>query len=152
MIFIESMFKMKILSMIDAVAITILASTGLFIIPLFPSYIQGQTQTQITIFTGPIHLGNGHTYWIRFHIPQNVKSSYLRGYVRASGSILNTVSVRLYDLDKCPRPDSTGSIDFSSCSSPLLYGDYLQAEEILKYINHPGFQILSCFEKQFTSI
>ena len=54
------------------------------------------------------------------------------------GVILNTASVRLYDFDKCPRPDSTGSIDFSSCSSPLLNGDYLQAEEILKYMNHPG--------------
>jgi len=138
MIFIESMFKMKVLSMIDAVAITILISTALLIIPFFPSHIQGQTQTQITIFTGPIYLGNGHTYWTKFHIPQNVKSSYLRGYVRASGSILNTVSVRLYDFDKCPQPDSTGSIDFSSCSSPLLYGDFLQAQEILKYINHAG--------------
>jgi hypothetical protein len=138
MIFFESMFKVKVLSMIDAVAITILTSAGLLIIPLFSSYIQGQTQTQITIFTGPIYLGNGHTYWTKFHIPQNVKSSYLRGYVHASGSILNTVSVRLYDFDKCPQPDSTGSIDFSSCRSPLLYGDYLQAQQILKYINHPG--------------
>ena len=136
--------------MIDAIAITILTSAGLLIIPLFSSYIQGQTQTQITIFTGPIYLGNGHTYWTKFHIPQNVKSSYLRGYVRAPGSILNTVSVRLYDFDKCPQPDSTGSIDFSSCSSPLLYGDYLQAQEILKYINHPGNFYL-VFEKQFTS-
>jgi hypothetical protein len=82
MIFFESMFKVKVLSLIDAVAITILTSAGLLIIPLFSSYIQGQTQTQITIFTGPIYLGNGHTYWTKFHIPQNVKSSYLRGYVR----------------------------------------------------------------------
>ena len=151
MIFIESMFKMKVLSMIDAVAITILTSTGLLIIPLFTSYIQGQTQTQITIFTGPIHLGNGHTYWTRFHIPQNVKSSYLRGYVRASGSILNTVSVRLYDLDKCPRPDSTGSIDFSSLQFPFAIWRLFASRGNSK-IHQSSRQLLSCFEKQFTSI
>jgi hypothetical protein len=63
----------------------------------------------------------------------------LKGYVRASGSILNTVTVKLYDADKCPSsPDSKGNIDFSKCSFPLFSGEYLQAQEILKYINHPG--------------
>ena len=78
---------------------------GFLSIPLLSSYVQGQTQTQghktITIFTGPIHLGNGQTYWKQFHIPQNITSSYLKGYVRASGSIVNTVTVKLYDLNKC---------------------------------------------------
>ena len=124
---------------------TILVKTlglGFLSIPLLSSYVQGQTQTQghktITIFIGPIHLGNGQTYWKQFHIPQNITSSYLKGYVRASGSIVNTVTVKLYDLNKCTSPDSTGNIDFNKCTSPLLSGDYLQAEEILKYIDHPG--------------
>jgi hypothetical protein len=124
---------------------TILVKTlglGFLSIPLLSSYVQGQTQTQghktITIFTGPIHLGNGQTYWKQFHISQNITSSYLKGYVRASGSIVNTVTVKLYDLNKCPPPDSTGNIEFNKCTSPLLSGDYLQAEEILKYIDHPG--------------
>jgi hypothetical protein len=63
---------------------------------------------------------------------------YLKGYLDASGSILNTVTLKLYDADKCPAPDSTGNIDFGRCSSPLLSGDYFQAQEILKYIDHPG--------------
>jgi hypothetical protein len=62
----------------------------------------------------------------------------LKGYVSASGSILNTVTVKLYDADKCPSPNSKGNIDFSKCSFHLLSGEYLQAQEILKYINHPG--------------
>ncbi len=120
---------------------TILTITlGFLIVPFLSSYIQGQTQNYktITVFTGPIHLSSGHTYWTKFHIPQNVTSSYLKGYVRASGSILNTVTVKLYDVDKCPQPDSIGTIDFSKCSFPLLDGDYLQAEEILKHIDHAG--------------
>ena len=62
---------------------------------LFPC-IQGQPQTHnyktIMIFTGPIRLAVGHNYWTKFHIPQNVTSSYLKGYVRASGSIVNNSS------------------------------------------------------------
>jgi len=34
--------------------------------------------------------------------------------------------------------NSKGNIDFSKCSFHLLSGEYLQAQEILKYINHPG--------------
>ena len=122
---------------------TILTTTlGFLIIYFLFPYVQGQTQKQnyksITIFTGPIHLGNGHTYWINLRIPQNITHSYLKGYVSASGSILNTVTVKLYDAVKCPSPDSKGNIEFSKCSSPLLSGEYLQAQEILKYINHPG--------------
>ena len=81
------------------------------------------------------HLSNGHTYWTKFLIPQNITNSYLKGYIHASGSIPNTVTLKLYDADKCPSPDSTGNIDFGRCSSPLLSGDYLQAQEILKYID-----------------
>ena len=123
----------------------ILATTlalGFLSIPFLFPYVQGQSQTQnyktFTIFTGPIHLSKGHIYWTKFQIPQNVTSSYLRGYVRASGSIINTVTVNLYDVTKCPSPDSKGNIDFSKCSFPLLSGDYLQAQEILKHIDHPG--------------
>ena len=120
---------------------TILATTlGFLVITFLFSYVQGQTQSYktFTIFTGPIHLSNGHTYWTKFLIPQNITNSYLKGYIHASGSILNTVTLKLYDADKCPAPDSTGNIDFSRCSLPLLSGDYLQAQEILKYIDHPG--------------
>ena len=108
---------------------------------LFPC-IQGQSQTHsyknIMIFTGPIRLIVGHNYWTEFHIPQNVTSSYLKGYVRASGSIVNTVTLKLYEADKCPSPDLKGYIDFNKCRSPMLSGDYLQAEQILKYISHAG--------------
>jgi hypothetical protein len=124
---------------------TILTTTILGVLIICFPYVQGQAQQKqnyksITIFTGPIHLGSGHTYWINFRIPHNTTDSYLKGYVRASGSILNTVTVKLYDADKCPSssPDSKGNIDFSKCSFPLFSGEYLQAQEILKYINHPG--------------
>jgi hypothetical protein len=119
---------------------TILTTTlGFLIVPFLSLYTEGQAQNYktFTVFTGPIHLGSGHTYWTKFPIPQNVTSSFLKGYVRASGSILNTVTVKLYDVDKCPPPDS-GTIDFSKCSSPLLSGDYLKAEEIVKHIDHAG--------------
>jgi hypothetical protein len=120
---------------------TILTTTlGFLVMPFLFSYVQGQTQSykSFTIFTGPIHLGKGQTYWTKFHIPRNITSSYLKGYVHASGSILNTVTLKLYDADKCPAPDSIGNIDFGRCSSSLLSGDYLQAQEILKYIDQPG--------------
>jgi hypothetical protein len=123
----------------------ILATTlglGFLSIPFMSLYVKGQSQTQnyktFTIFTGPIHLGKGQIYWISFDIPENVTSSYLRGYIRASGSIINTVTVNLYDITKCPSPNSKGNIDFTKCRSPLLSGDYLQAEEILKHIDHAG--------------
>src|SRR6188472_3739625 len=89
---------------------TILSTTLGFLIMqfLFPC-IQGQSQTHsyktIMIFTGPIRLTVGHNYWTKFHIPQNVTSSYLKGYVRASGSMVNTVTLKLYEADKCPSPD-----------------------------------------------
>jgi hypothetical protein len=120
---------------------TILTTTfGFLVITFLFSYVQGQTQSYktFTIFTGTIHLSNGHTYWTKFLIPKNITNSYLNGYIHASGSILNTVTLKLYDADKCPAPDSTGNIDFGRCSLPLLSGDYLQAQEILKYIDHPG--------------
>ena len=115
---------------------------GFLIMQFWFSDIQGQSQTQnyksIMVFTGPIRLTVGHNYWTKFHIPQNVTSSYLKGYVRASGSIVNTVTLKLYEADKCPSPDLKGYIDFSKCRPPMLSGDYLQAEQILKYISHAG--------------
>jgi hypothetical protein len=92
----------------------ILSTTlGFLIIQFSFPYIQGHSQIHnyktIMIFTGPIRLTVGHNYWTKFHIPENVTSSYLKGY-----------------------------IDFNKCSPPLLSGDYLQAEQILKYISHAG--------------
>ncbi|MBV9177149.1 MAG: hypothetical protein JO297_08930 [Nitrososphaeraceae archaeon] len=80
----------------------------------------------------------GQSYWTRLHIPQNATSAYLKGYVSSSGSIVNTVTLKLYEAEKCPPPDLKGYIDFNKCSPPLLSGDYLQAEQILKYISHAG--------------
>jgi hypothetical protein len=74
---------------------TILTMTlGFLVITFWISHVQGQTQSYktFTIFTGPIHLSNGHTYWTKFLIPQNITNSYLKGYIHASGSILNTVT------------------------------------------------------------
>ncbi|HEY6884973.1 MAG TPA: hypothetical protein VI278_13150 [Nitrososphaeraceae archaeon] len=122
---------------------TLLSTTlGFLIMQFLLPCIQGQSQTHnyktIMIFTGPIRLTVGHNYWTKFHIPQNVTSSYLKGYIRASGSIINTVTLKLYEADNCPSPDLKGSIDFNKCRPPMLSGDYLQAEQILKYISHAG--------------
>jgi hypothetical protein len=122
---------------------TILSTTlGFFIMQFLFPYIQGQSQIHnyktIIIFTGPIRLSVGHNYWIKFQIPQNATSAYVKGYVSSSGSIVNTVTLKLYEADKCPPTDLKGYMDFNKCSSPLLSGDYLQAEQILKYISHAG--------------
>ncbi|HZA07299.1 MAG TPA: hypothetical protein VE619_06310 [Nitrososphaeraceae archaeon] len=80
----------------------------------------------------------GHSYWTEFHIPQDATSAYLKGHVSSSGSIVNTVTLKLYEAEKCPPTDLKGYIDFNKCNPPLLSGDYLQAEQILKHISHAG--------------
>jgi len=54
-----------------------------------------------------------------------------------SGGAINSITIKLYDKDQCPPPDSQGRIDLNSCTI-LFNQDYSIGEEIDKYIPHGG--------------
>jgi hypothetical protein len=94
------------------------------------------TQT-IQVFNGQIGLQSGQLQGYSFSVPANAENIYLKGTLSVSGGAISSVTIKLYDKDQCPPPDSQGRIDLSSCT-PLLNQDYSTGEEIDKYIPHGG--------------
>lgn len=105
--------------------------------PIFLTYgqEQGQHYQTIQVFKANLGLQPGQGRLYNFTIP-NATNIYLRGNLYVSGGIVNTITFNLYDAKQCPPPDSTGNLDWNSCTG-VIGKDY-QSGEIDQYIPHGG--------------
>jgi hypothetical protein len=125
-------------NMYKAVVVIVILSSGL-LIPLLTTNILALSQSFqiVKIFNGQTKLHPRESQGYTFSVPTTAKNIHLKGNISASGGAIKSITIRLYDSNQCPPPDSQGRINFGSCNI-MFNQDYSTGDKIDKQLPHGG--------------